>query len=149
MNLRLKFTIFAAALIISLNTFSQISIDQELKGRVAGLTVFSQGGSPGTPSYIRIRGNGSLLGGNRPLFILDGAPLEDQFIGANPRFPGLDLLSLINTLDIESVAVLKNAKDVAPYGVRGTNGVIVINTKKGVRQGPTLRDLLIDMEILK
>ena len=40
-------------------TFSQLSIDQELKGRVAGLTVFSQGGTPGTPSYIRIRGNGS------------------------------------------------------------------------------------------
>ena len=61
----------------------------------------------------------------------------------------LDLLSLINTLDIESVSVLKNAKDVAPYGVRGTNGVIVIITKKGVKKGPTLRDLLVDMEIIK
>ena len=47
MNLTLKFTIFASVLIISLNTFSQISIDQELKGRVAGLTVFPQGGRPG------------------------------------------------------------------------------------------------------
>ena len=50
-------------------TFSQLSIDQELKGRVAGLTVFSQGGTPGTPSYIRIRGNGSLLGGNTILIL--------------------------------------------------------------------------------
>ena len=56
---------------------------------------------------------------------------------------------MINTLDIESIAVLKNAKDVAPYGVKGTNGVIVITTKKGVKQGPTLRDLLVDMEIIK
>ena len=60
------------------------------------------------------------------------------------------MLSFINTLDIESVSVLKNAKDVAPYGVKGTNGVIVIiTTKKGVKKGPTLRDLLVDMEIIK
>ena len=149
MNLTMKFIIFTVLMLTSSITFSQLSIDQELKGRVAGVTVFSQGGTPGTPSYIRIRGNGSLLGGNRPLFVLDGVPLEDHFVGANARFPGLDLLSLINTLDIESVAVLKNAKDVAPYGVRGTNGVIVIITKKGVKKGPTLRDLLVDMEIIK
>ena len=136
-------------MLTSCTIFSQISVDQALKGRVAGLTVFSQSGTPGAPSYIRIRGNGSLLGGNRPLFILDGVPYEDFIIGANSRFPGLDLLSLINTLDVESVTVLKNAKDVAPYGVRGTNGVIVITTKKGLKQGPTLRDLLVDMEILK
>ena len=148
MNLTMKFTTFTAVMLTSLTTFSQISIDQALKGRVAGLTVFSQGGTPGTPSYIRIRGNGSLLGGNRPLFVLDGVPLQDHFVGANSRFPGLDLLSLINTLDVESVTVLKNAKDVAPYGVRGTNGVIVIITKKGLKQGPTLRDLLVDMEII-
>ena len=80
---------------------------------------------------------------------MDGVPYENYVIGANSRFPGLDLLSLINTLDIESVAVLKNAKDVAPYGVKGANGVIVITTKKGVKQGPTLKDLLVDMEILK
>jgi len=136
-------------MLTSCTIFSQISVDQALKGRVAGLTVFSQSGTPGTPSYIRIRGNGSLLGGNRPLFILDGVPYEDFIIGANSRFPGLDLLSLINTLDVESVTVLKNAKDVAPYGVRGTNGVIVITTKKGLKQGPTLRDLLVDMEIIE
>ena len=149
MNSTLKFTIFIFLMLTSCTIFSQISVDQALKGRVAGLTVFSQSGTPGAPSYIRIRGNGSLLGGNRPLFILDGVPYEDFIIGANSRFPGLDLLSLINTLDVESVTVLKNAKDVAPYGVRGTNGVIVITTKKGLKQGPTLRDLLVDMEILK
>ena len=149
MNSTLKFTILIFLMLTSCTIFSQISVDQALKGRVAGLTVFSQSGTPGAPSYIRIRGNGSLLGGNRPLFILDGVPYEDFIIGANSRFPGLDLLSLINTLDVESVTVLKNAKDVAPYGVRGTNGVIVITTKKGLKQGPTLRDLLVDMEILK
>tara|TARA_Y100001970_G_scaffold148438_1_gene182238 strand:- start:477 stop:926 length:450 start_codon:yes stop_codon:yes gene_type:complete len=149
MKLIKTFIIFFACILTSFISFSQISVDQELRGRVAGLTVFTQTGTPGAPSYIRIRGNGSLLGNNRPLFILDGVPYENYVIGANSRFPGLDLLSLINTLDIESVAVLKNAKDVAPYGVKGANGVIVITTKKGVKQGPTLKDLLVDMEILK
>ena len=77
-------TIFFLFLQIS---FSQISIDQELKGKVAGLTVFSQSGTPGTPSYIRIRGNGSLIGNNAPLFILDGVPYENFNIGENSRFP--------------------------------------------------------------
>ena len=119
MKLIKTFIIFFACILTSFISFSQISVDQELRGRVAGLTVFTQTGTPGAPSYIRIRGNGSLLGNNRPLFILDGVPYENYVIGANSRFPGLDLLSLINTLDIESVAVLKNAKDVAPYGVKG------------------------------
>ena len=53
------------------------------------------------------------------------------------------MLSLINTLDVSLWHVLKNAKDVAPYGVRGSNGVIVITTKKGLKPGPTLKDLLL------
>ena len=138
-------TIFLLFIQIS---FSQISIDQELKGKVAGLTDFSQSGTPGTPSYIRIRGNGSLIGNNAPLFILDGVPYENFNIGENSRFPGLNMLSLINTLDVHSVAVLKNAKDVAASGVRGSNGVIVITTKKGLKPGPTLKDLLLKMDII-
>ena len=102
-----------------------------MKGKVAGLTIFSQSGNPGAPSYIRIRGNGSILGNNTPLFVVDGIPYENYTIGANPRFPGFDMLSFINTLDVESIHVLKNAKDVAPYGVKGSNGVIVITTKRG------------------
>lgn len=147
MNLTMKFIIYITVMLFSSTTFSQISIDQEIKGKVAGLTIFSQGGAPGTPSYIRIRGSGSFLGGNRPLFVLDGVPLQDHFIGANARFPGLDLLSSINPTEIESVTVLKNAKDVAPYGVRGTNGVIVINTKR-INEGPTLRDLLEELNLI-
>ena len=129
-------------------SFSQIFIDNEIKGKVAGLTVLTQSGTPGAPSYIRIRGNGSLIGNNAPLFVVDGIPYENYTIGANPRFPGFDMLSFINTLDVESIHVLKNAKDVAPYGVKGSNGVIVITTKKGVK-GPTLKDLLLDMDLIK
>ena len=129
-------------------SFSQYSVEDAMKGKVAGLTVFSQSGAPGAPSYIRIRGNGSILGNNAPLFVVDGITYQNYTIGANPRFPGFDMLSFINTLDVESIHVLKNAKDVAPYGVKGSNGVIVITTKKGAR-GPTLKDVLMDMDLIK
>ena len=126
---------------------SQSTVDQALKGRVAGLSIFSVAGAPGTPSEIRIRGAGSFLSNNSPLIVIDGVPYENYAIGENDKFPGLDLLSLINTMDIHSVTVLKDASDVAPYGVKGTNGVIVINTKRAI-EGPTLRDLLEELNLI-
>ena len=126
---------------------SQSTVDQALKGRVAGLSIFSVSGAPGTPSEIRIRGAGSFLSNNSPLIVIDGVPYENYAIGENDKFPGLDLLSLINTMDIHSVTVLKDASDVAPYGVKGTNGVIVINTKRAI-EGQTLRDLLEELNLI-
>ena len=117
--------------LVFVNSYSQHSFDQQIKGKVAGLNIYSQSSFPGTPSRIFIRGQGSFFGSNSPLIVLDGIPYENIPVGANGRFPGLDMLSFINTSDIESVKVLKSAKDVAPYGVRGTNGVIVITTKNG------------------
>ena len=135
-------------IIFSFSSFSQIFIDNEIKGKIAGLTVLSQSGTPGAPSYIRIRGNGSLIGNNAPLIILDGVPYDNTPIGANSKFPGLDMLALINGSEVYSVTVLKNAIDVAPYGVKGSNGVIIITTKRGLKNEPTLEDLLYDMKIL-
>tara|TARA_B100001027_G_scaffold201492_1_gene161550 strand:+ start:462 stop:911 length:450 start_codon:yes stop_codon:yes gene_type:complete len=135
-------------ILLSFLSFSQIFIDNEIKGKVAGLTVLTQSGSPGAPSYIRIRGNGSLIGNNAPLIILDGVPYHNTPIGANPKFPGLDMLALINGSEVYSVTVLKNAIDVASYGVKGSNGVIIITTQRGLKKGPTLEDLLIDMNLL-
>ena len=112
------------------------------------MTVLTQSGTPGAPSYIRIRGNGSLIGNNAPLIIVDGVPYDNTPIGANPKFPGLDMLALINGSEVYSVTVLKNAIDVAPYGVKGSNGVIIITTQRGLKKGPTLEDLLYDMKIL-
>ena len=140
--LPLIFTLFSSL------SFSQIFIDNEIKGKVAGLTVLTQSGSPGAPSYIRIRGNGSLIGNNAPLIILDGVPYDNTPLGANPKFPGLDMLALINGSEVFSVTVLKNAIDVASYGVKGSNGVIIITTQRGLKKGPTLEDLLIDMNLL-
>ena len=130
-------------LYIPLNRWHKSNIN----GRVAGLSIISVSGSPGTPSEIRIRGAGSFLSNNSPLIVIDGIPHENYAIGENDKFPGLDLLSLINTMDVHSVTVLKDASDVAPYGVKGTNGVIVINTKRAI-EGPTLRDILEELNLI-
>ena len=91
-----------------------------LNGRVAGV-VITQGGRPGDGAAIRIRGGASLEASNDPLIVLDGMPLI-----------GTDLAS-INPNDIESFSVLKDASATAIYGNRGSNGVILITTKKGAR----------------
>ncbi|MFY0625488.1 MAG: SusC/RagA family TonB-linked outer membrane protein [Reichenbachiella sp.] len=96
-------------------------------GRIAGVQVTSNDGSPGAGATIRIRG-GSSLGGatNDPLYVVDGVPLDDGNISGlgNP-------LSTINPNDIESFTVLKDASAAAIYGSRASNGVIIVTTKKG------------------
>ena len=105
------------------------SPDQALQGRVAGLRVNTVSGSPGTPVQIRIRGEGSIAGSNAPLFVIDGVPMINSNQGQ--MLMGLGPLSMINSADIESMTVLKDGSATAPYGARGSNGVIVITTKRG------------------
>ena len=95
-----------------------VSISEALQGRVAGLTV-TQNGSPGTSPIVRIRGISSISFASDPLYVVDGFPTGD--------------LATIDTRDIESVDVLKDASAAAIYGSRATNGVIMITTKKGRR----------------
>jgi TonB-dependent SusC/RagA subfamily outer membrane receptor len=103
-----------------------------LQGRVAGLRVATISGAPGSPTSIRIRGEGSLTGNNAPLFVIDGVPIVNGSVAAGASGnPGLGILSMINGDDIESITVLKDASSTAAYGNRGSNGVIVITTKKG------------------
>jgi len=92
-----------------------ISISEALQGRVAGLTV-TNNGSPGTSPIVRIRGISSISFASDPLYVIDGFPSGD--------------LATIDTRDIESVDVLKDASAAAIYGSRATNGVIMITTKK-------------------
>lgn len=92
-------------------------IGKMLTGRVAGLEVISADGRPGGTSSIRIRGTRSLSGGNEPLYILDGVPVDD--------------ISSVNPNDIESVEVLKDASSTAIYGARAANGVVLVTTKRG------------------
>ncbi|WP_143305983.1 TonB-dependent receptor [Chitinophaga vietnamensis] len=138
------------------------SIDQALAGKAAGVQVTQADGSPGGVAKIRIRGGTSLLGGNDPLYIIDGIQvtiqnryIQNQAEVVNPveRFGsddpnssvggsfarGLNSLAGLNINDIESIDILKDASATAIYGSKAANGVIIITTKKGkLNQKPVL-----------
>ena len=98
--------------------------EQLIAGKIAGVSVTSNGGSPGSGSVIRIRGVVSINGSNDPLVVVDGLPFSGNGIaGAS------NALSLVNPNDIASFTVLKDAAATAIYGSRASNGVILINTK--------------------
>jgi TonB-dependent starch-binding outer membrane protein SusC len=100
--------------------------EQLIAGKVAGVSIISNGGAPGAGSTIRIRGGSSLQASNDPLIVIDGVPLENASI-AGSASP----LSFINPNDIETFTILKDASSAAIYGTRAANGVILITTKKG------------------
>jgi iron complex outermembrane receptor protein len=106
------------------------SPDQLVVGKVAGVQITSNGGAPGAGSTIRIRGGASLNANNDPLIVIDGVPLDNSGISGAPS-----ALSLINPNDIESMNILKDASATAIYGSRASNGVILITTKKGSKNG--------------
>ena len=117
-----------------------VSVDQALQGKVAGLQVSSSSGTPGSVQDIRIRGAGSISANNQPLYVIDGVPvISGDFSGANDNrtngnagtASSISVLATLNSHDIESMTVLKDASATAAYGARGSNGVIVITTKKG------------------
>ena len=103
-----------------------------IQGKIAGVNVNTTTGEPGGGAQIRIRGGASLTASNNPLIVIDGMPMD------NNNTKGMENpLSLVNPNDIESFTVLKDASATAIYGSRGSNGVIIITTKKGRgRQAP-------------
>ena len=105
------------------------SPEQLINGKVSGVQIMSNSGSPTAGSTIRIRGGASLNASNDPLIVLDGIPLERGGISGNSN----DFLGLINPSDIESMTILKDASSTAIYGSRASNGVIIITTKKGTK----------------
>ncbi|RFM27063.1 SusC/RagA family TonB-linked outer membrane protein [Deminuibacter soli] len=120
---------------VTAKDFQQGSIttpEQLIAGKVAGVSITSNSGSPGAGSTIRIRGGASLNASNDPLIVIDGVPLS-----GNNIYGASNSLSLINPNDIESFTVLKDAASTAIYGSRASNGVIIITTKKGTRGTPT------------
>ena len=120
--------------------------DQLIQGKVAGLQITNNNGAPGAASTIRIRGTSSVRAGNNPLVVVDGVPLEGGSARPELGLPGLgstpdnNPLNFINPNDIESMDVLKDASACAIYGSRGSNGVILITTKKG-KAGPAVVDI--------
>lgn len=102
-----------------INEYSTLSVANALQGRVAGVEISQLNGQPGAGMQVRIRGANSIKGSNDPLWIIDG-------------FPGD--INMINTSDIESVEILKDASATAIYGSRGANGVVIVTTKRA-KQG--------------
>ena len=102
------------------------SAQDMMQGKIAGVNVTSDGGTPGGSSTIRIRGGSSLNASNDPLIVIDGLAMDRQGVKGSPN-----ALSMVNPNDIESFTVLKDASATAIYGSRGSNGVIIITTKKG------------------
>ena len=109
------------------NTGLVSSPEQLINGKISGVQIMSNSGSPTAGSTIRVRGGASLNASNDPLIVLDGVPLEQGGISGNDG----NFLSLINPNDIESMTILKDASSTAIYGSRASNGVIIITTKKG------------------
>lgn len=98
---------------------NNVTIENAMQGKAAGVQVTQNSGSPGSASSVRIRGIGSTNGGE-PLYVVDGVPLD-----------GVAGLNLLNPNDIQTIDILKDASAAAIYGTRGSNGVVMITTKRG------------------
>lgn len=94
-----------------------VDFGRALQGRSPGVLVTQNSGSPGAPATIRVRGTGSVNAGNDPLYVIDGFPTGS--------------INTINPADIESIEILKDASSTAIYGSRGSNGVVIVTTKRG------------------
>ena len=118
--------------VLSSDNFNKGAVNspQELiAGKTAGVVITSNSGAPGNTSTIRIRGGASLNASNDPLIVIDGVPMSNINLGGSPN-----VLSMINPNDIETFTVLKDASATAIYGLRASNGVIIITTKRGGKE---------------
>ena len=124
----------------------QTAPDQLIQGKVAGVQVINNSGAPGGSTTVRIRGASSIRAGNQPLFVIDGVPLDNSSarpgasgdLGFGGGAQGTNPLNFINPNDIASIDVLKDASATAIYGSRGSNGVVLITTRKGQTGAPRI-----------
>lgn len=98
-------------------------VDQALTGQIAGVKTRSTTGKPGEPLEIRVRGTASITASNSPLYVIDGIVADD--------------MGNISPDDVQSIEVLKDAASTAMYGSRGSNGIVIVTTKKGVSGKPS------------
>ncbi|MDH4460879.1 MAG: TonB-dependent receptor [Flectobacillus sp.] len=123
-----------ASIPIEIKSQPVASVERLLQGAVSGAIVTQTSGQPGGGVSVQIRGNNSITAGSDPLYVIDGFPINNDY-GLNDAGvtdgSKINPLSSINTADIESVDVLKDASATAIYGSRGANGVIIITTKNG------------------
>ncbi len=129
---------------ISAKNIKEIQVtnfENAIQGQIAGVQVQEPSGEPGASPTIRVRGLGSVSAGNEPLYVIDGFPvskntdpgIQGDITRRTTAFalPATNPLGTINPNDIESIEVLKDASAAAIYGSRGSNGVIIITTKRG------------------
>jgi TonB-dependent SusC/RagA subfamily outer membrane receptor len=122
-----------------------------LTGKVAGIQVTNSSGSVGSSTRVQLRGINSLKGNTQPLYVIDGVPIDNENFGNASSFGGVDVptgISDINPDDIESITVLKGPAASALYGVRASNGVIVIKTKVGQRSNYSTNNYVDNRTIL-
>src|SRR6185312_14189355 len=100
-----------------------VGIGQNLQGKLAGVQVIQNNGTPYSGTQIRIRGTGSFGASSNPLVVIDGMITNDGLANLNPN-------------DVENITVLKDAASAAIYGSRGANGVVIVTTKKGNFESP-------------
>ena len=106
-----------------------ISFESAIQGRAAGVFVEQQNGKLGQGIKVRVRGAASITAGGDPLYVVDGITLQNSSLSSNRA--GTNPLADINPNDIESIEILKDASATAIYGANGSNGVVLITTKKG------------------
>ena len=135
-----SFTRAAASMSTSkLSDVPSLSVEDKLSGNIPGVSISSFSGQPGAMNYIRIRGMGSINAGNDPLIVIDGTPVNsgnlsgfnDASTQTGYNGSGTNALSTLNSNDIESITVIKDAAAASLYGSRAANGVLVITTKSG------------------
>jgi len=124
------------------NQGPQLSPQQLIQGKMAGVNIAQNSGKPGGSNTVRIRGGTSITASNEPLYVIDGVPISTSSVSRQPNLNAGDVsildqepvnpLNTLNPADIENITVLKDASATAIYGSRGANGVIVITTKTGV-----------------
>ncbi|PRY27830.1 TonB-linked SusC/RagA family outer membrane protein [Spirosoma oryzae] len=110
------------------------SVERLLQGSIAGAIVTQTSGQPGGGVSVQIRGNNSITAGSDPLYVIDGFPINNDYSLTDAGVTNgskINPLSSINTSDIETIDVLKDASATAIYGSRGANGVVIITTKNG------------------
>ncbi|MFC7667931.1 TonB-dependent receptor plug domain-containing protein [Hymenobacter humi] len=111
-----------------------VSFEQAIQGRTPGVQINQGSGKLGAGVQIRVRGSSSVSASNQPLYVIDGIPATSTDVGSDTE--PLNPIADLNPNDIESITILKDASSAAIYGSRASNGVILVNTKKG-RQGQT------------
>ncbi len=121
------------------------SINQVMQGRMPGVQITQNSGTPGAAITVRVRGSSSISGGNEPLYVIDGVPVTQGNFSAfgalgTVGFGGqdIDAVSDLSPNDIESIEVLKDASAAAIYGSRASNGVVLIKTKRGQVDRPEI-----------